>query len=1742
MLILHQSNRLERLADDLAEVLRVPLAPPLTPETIAVQSNGMARWLRMRLADRLGVSANIDFPLPSSLVWKLFGRILFDVPDHSPYDREVLVWRLMGLLPTIAGGEVFAPLRAYLADAEDDLRRHQLASRIADLFDQYLVYRPDWILDWERGGGESWHAPLWRELVRSVGGIHRVRVQARFLAALDGVPSEPFGLPSRLSLFGIPTLPPAQLEVFARLAERLDVHLFLLNPCRQFWAEIRSEREIARRVKDRDPRELYLETGNSLLAACGKQGRDFLGLLLDYDPHELGEFEEPGEDTLLHCLQTDILTLRNRGEDGAPRTRLRSDDRSVQVHSCHGPMREVEVLYDQLLALFEADPGLEPGDIAVMTPDIEAYAPFIEAVFGTAEPDRRIPFSIADRRQRTESPVVNCLLLPAGDRGRPLRGGPGAGPAGDRAGAPAVRHRGGRPAADPGLDPGDGCALGGGRGEPRRPRPPGNGGAHLARRPGPLAPRLCPARRRPDGSSGASCPTTRSRGQPAGSWAGSAPSPRPSSPRGKSCRAPARSPYGRTSSCASSAASWMPTRTRRSRSPTSAGLPRRWPRRRPRPTSGARCRWRSCGPPSRPRWERARGGGRFLAGRVTFCAMVPMRSVPFQVVCLIGLNDGSYPRSRRAPGFDLMSEDIRIGDRSRRDDDRYLFLEAIVSARRVLYLSYVGQSNRDNAPLPPSVLVSELLDYAERGFAPPEGEGALRDRLVTRHPLHAFSPRYFRGGADGSQLFSYSEEFCEASRRRRTSPGPQPFLAHPLAEPPAEWRTVDLARFIRFFQQPTKYLVRERLRIHLEEQEGLLESREPFTLDGLAAYELRQELLDLRLAGGSPADAWEVARGGGRLPQGRVGEVLFAGEAETVEAFAKRLEERRPAERPDPIPVDCDLGPIRLTGWLTGASGQGLLDYRLTTAKPKDWIALWLRHLLLNSLRPAGVAPESCWVGEEETILLGPVEDPLPRLAALAGIYWAGLSQPLHLFPEASFAYAERLQKGQGEERALAAARTVLGRKRLLEEDTGRTGPVPPPGVSEPGPAGRRLRAAGAGGVLAHAGAPTAMSGRAHGRTRPLDILAEPLEGLRLIEASAGTGKTHTLADLYLRLVLEGGRPVDQILVVTFTVAATAELRDRIRARLEAARGAFERGAPANPRDEVLAGLLARIPEHAAAARRLAQAVQGFDEAAILTIHGFCQRVLKESAFESGQPFEAELVPDEGEILQEVVDDFWRKTLYRGPRLLVGYLLRQGWKPEGLVTIVRPYLRRMSLAVRPPAPPAVGPEAESLYEDRYRQTRGLWETDRAAIETLLRSQTSLNASKYPPRSLPVWLEEIDAFLRPAEAHVAWCARVEKVTTGALRSAAKKGCAPPAHPFFAACERLTEAWQSLVEYLAFRAKELRLELLDYCRRELALRKERRQLTAYQDLLLRLDRALGAPHGAALAAGLRRRYSAALIDEFQDTDPTQYSIFRQIYGASRLPVFLVGDPKQAIFGFRGADIFAYLAAGRDAEARRTLDRNWRSAPGLVRGRERRVRRCRANRSCSTRSSFSRCGRPSRSATSSRWRETTMRRSGSGASPARTSTSRCPRERPRTRRSRPRRPRSRGSSRRPAGARPGSGRRRSAAETSRSWCGPTPRPTGCGRRSSRTASPASSSARPASSRRMRRRRSSASSWPWRSRGASRWSGPPWPRISSAWAGTRWRSSARTRRPGRRGRTRFSSTRPSGGTRDSSRCFAGS
>ena len=452
-------------------------------------------------------------------------------------------------------------------------------------------------------------------------------------------------------------------------------------------------------------------------------------------------------------------------------------------------------------------------------------------------------------------------------------------------------------------------------------------------------------------------------------------------------------------------------------------------------------------------------------------------------------------------------------------------------------------------------------------------------------------------------------------------------------------------------------------------------------------------------------------------------------------------------------------------------------------------------------------------------------------------------------------------------------------------------------------------------------------------RTAPtvFDLFAVPFDRTVRIEASAGTGKTHTLADLYLRLVTEGGRSVDQILVVTYTVAATGELRDRIRGRLAEARAHFDGHATGDP---VLLRLWERSVERGAAERRLTEAMRSFDEAAVFTIHGFCQRVLTECAFESAQPFASELLPDEHDLLQEVVDDFWRRTVPELSPLLIGHLVDKRVTPDELLKAVRPHLGKPYLAVAFPPEPADGEADEAAYTAAYRALRGLWATDRSAVEALLSSQTALRAGSYGPQRVPGRLLEMDAFLEPAEPHLAKFASLDWFTPHKLVQAVKKGHRPPAHPVFDACEALAGARAALEEILESRRLRLVAACLAFASEEHSSRKRLRQLHAYEDLLTELLRALGGPQGERLAGLIRQHYPAALIDEFQDTDPVQYEIFKRVYGESQLPLFLVGDPKQAIYGFRGADIFTYLEARRGHGAEHTLEKNWRSAPPLVR----------------------------------------------------------------------------------------------------------------------------------------------------------------------------------------------------------------
>jgi exodeoxyribonuclease V gamma subunit len=994
MLTIHYSNHLEALAAELAALMREPLASPFAGEIVIVQSRGVARWLSLELADATGVCANVRFPFPNAYVWTLYRLLPGRVPETSLFDPEILAWRIAGLLRELEARDAFAPVRNYVRG--DALRRHELALRLAEVYDQYLVYRSDWIGAWEDGREAHWQAELWRRLSPRAGPVHRAFLHAALLAALDAR-SPGLTLPERISVFGALAVPPVLIELFAALARHVDVHLFLQNPCREYWGDIATVGEIARRALAGKPEAPLLDTGNSLLASLGPQGRDVLDLIAGLEgPVETKEhFVDPGESTLLAALQSDILALRERREPPVPFAR---DDASIQIHCCHSPMREAEVLHDQLLAIFAAHPDLEPSDVVVMTPDIETYAPYIEAVFSTAEP--RIPFSVSDRsaeRESTLAATFMALLELAGSRydaNRVLR----------LLDEPAVRRRFALTEGDLevvqrwvhesgirwGIDANHRARFG----LPAHHEHTWRfgldrlllgfalpaGGAHLYAGILPYD--------EAEGSLGEVLGRFQSFAEAAIALDSELAEPRPVAAWAAALRRmlarffdPEREREHELETLRSAVGALeMEASLAQYRESV------------PLTVIGSALRARLEVP-----------GRAFLSGGVTFCAMMPMRSLPFGVVCMIGLNDGAYPRIRRPHGFDLMAGEFRRGDRSRREDDRYLFLESLICARRCLYVSYTGRNIRDDSVIPPSVLVSELIEHLERGYRV-DGEAGVRAHLVTVHPLQAFSRRYFEGG---HRLYSYSDALCRASAQAgRGTAVPAPFITTGLPALEPESRTIDADALIRFFRNPTRHLLEQRLKIRLATAEQELDAREPFTLNGLELYALKTRMLSAALEGAGE-DGYALARAGGMLPHGRAGEVLYETQSDLVGRFLETLEPLLPQEVREPVSLDMQGEHIRLAATLTKVTAQGLVEYRPADIKPNDRLRAWIRHLVLNACAPAGVERITRCIAQDLSFHFQPVDDARERLAELLGLYWLGMHRPLRFFPRSAWAYAQ---------------------------------------------------------------------------------------------------------------------------------------------------------------------------------------------------------------------------------------------------------------------------------------------------------------------------------------------------------------------------------------------------------------------------------------------------------------------------------------------------------------------------------------------------------------------------------------------------------------------------------------------------------------------------------------------------------------------------------------------------------------
>lgn len=1024
MFVLHQSNRVENLFRQLVCLTDTPLADILTPEIVVVQSQGMARWLSLELARAQGVCANIDCPFPAAFIWRLL-ESSFDHQGPSLYEPEIMRWSVMELLLTIGDRPGFGQVAAYLQGEGPELRRYHLAGRIATLFDQYLVYRPDWIEAWSAGEGEDWQAVLWRELLARHGAWHRAAMLTHFADLIRSGADLPCPLPERISIFGIPSLPPSQLQCFALLAERIDVHLFLLAPSLHFWADLAGRREMVGAEIDQaalDPEsDLHLDEGCPLLMALGSLGKEFQGLIQNYDVQPgLEAFEEVIPDTALGLVQSDLnaavrqdALVSESAESVVP-----EQDQSIQIHVAHSPMREVEILHDQLLDLLSSRVDLEADDILVMMPEIDRYAPFIEAVFSDpADGGRRLPFSIADRV--SQGPLIRSfatLLELMSSRvtfsqvlsflnQEPVRNGFGI------SGEDIIAIRSWL--VEAGVTWGLSAEHRGRFGVPEEPI--GTWRASLDRllmgllTPGDgreLVNGLLPCDVLEIGQSGV-LSSFANFIESLTALIDEAQAPRTLVSWRETFISVMGYFFGDDEDYLHDRQRVLAVLDNMARNSTLSGADESVPL--------------QVAVAAISEGLSSSTGSFLTCGRITMCQMVPMRSIPFKVICLLGMNDTVFPRQERRPGFDLMSASRRPGDRNRRDDDRYLFLETILSARGVLYLSYVGMS-ASNALMPPSAVVCDLLDHLASRLGLDASQ--CEDRFVTRHPLQPFSLRYFAG-----KLFTYSsQDRALAASLGTDTPWPGLFSDDcKLESEPKD--QLELDELVRFFEHPVRALLRGRLGLYLDERDDQVPDRERFSLDGLDSYTLTASLLNEALAGGDERDLCPIAQIRGEVALGMTGRCQYEKLHHQAESLAERLMLVRGNGPLPPRKVLLEIDGILLSGEINDLWENGQVLCRPGTIKRISYVDLirsWIRHLALCAEYPDH-SWQTAFVYRDGVRRYPFVASAQEILKDLIELYRFGQERPLPLFAKTSLAYAKKIWSGKGgtRDQALSAAATM---------------------------------------------------------------------------------------------------------------------------------------------------------------------------------------------------------------------------------------------------------------------------------------------------------------------------------------------------------------------------------------------------------------------------------------------------------------------------------------------------------------------------------------------------------------------------------------------------------------------------------------------------------------------------------------------------------------------------------------------
>ena len=1053
-LITLHGNQLEQLRDAVFDwIERTPLAP-LEEEIFLVQSNGIAEWLKISLATHASVCASTQVTLPARFLWQVYRSVLgsANVSGQSPFDKGPLTWRLMALLPTLAQLPAYASLKHFLQNGQPD-RCLQLAEKLADLYDQYQVYRAEWLREWAVGrqtlqdgrgqivplpADQLWQATLWHTLVEHVpealrtGG--RADVHQRFLDALRTESSSAWKLPRRVVLFGISALPRQTLEGLAALAPHTQVILAVPNPSRFYWGDIISGRELLtaerRRQHDRPgrslssvPLEQLHQHCHPLLAGWGRLGRDFIRMLDEFDDVtqtqaqfstlRLDLFSADDGATMLTQMQAAIRDLQPLGEHDYS---ARAGDRSICFHIAHSAHREVEVLHDQLLGMLaddrtvdaddEARAALRPRDIIVMVPDIDTFAASVKAVFGqygTADA-RHIPYAIIDGTERRANPLLVALdwLLDLPNQ-RCLQS-----EICDLLEVPALAARFGIDAESLpriaqwidaagirwGLDTAHRAAVDLG------PAGAQNGWLFGIER------MLLGYASGADRAYQEIEPFAQIGGLDA-ALAGCLASLVQRLMHWRTVLTQTATPIAWGAVARELCGAFFLISDERDRA-TMAKLEQclsRWLDNCDAggfaavvPVTILREAWLAT-------YDEAALSQRFVSGGVTFCTLLPMRAVPYRVVCLLGMNDGDFPRRTSRADFDLLAlpQLARPGDRSRRDDDRYLMLEAVLSARDTLYVSWSGRSVRDNSEQPPSVLVAQLRDYLKQGW-----QTDLASR-TSEHPLQPFSRRYFESGGPTT----YAHEW----RSAHDAGAPSVVAGAIAANAVPNNVTLSFADLERFLKQPVDQFFRQTLKVDFRASISTAEDDEPFSFDGLDSYQLDAFMLAdqgaLETRDDIPARlaqrAARLAREG-KLPIGHLGaqwQTSRVDELAPVRAAWVTLSSRFVASAAK-FPVLLRVGPVTIDDWLDGVRRSGS-DHlwlartvsRVTTkqnkavlARPEKMIPWFVRQLTLSA---AHHQIPGFLVGRDAILAL-PTIDPaeaMETLCSLLALWQQGMIRPL---------------------------------------------------------------------------------------------------------------------------------------------------------------------------------------------------------------------------------------------------------------------------------------------------------------------------------------------------------------------------------------------------------------------------------------------------------------------------------------------------------------------------------------------------------------------------------------------------------------------------------------------------------------------------------------------------------------------------------------------------------------------------